>query len=130
MARVFVYGTLKKGNEVRGMDKFPGAEYIGSGVTKDPLYDMLDLGSFPGVIISKGNDRRLKISGQVFEVTDELFKQLDQIEGYPMFYNRMEVATDLGKAWMYYLPNEGEYLLYKDLLSDQIQIKNGVATWL
>lgn len=98
--RVFVYGTLKSGGEMRGLDMFgDGADIVGKAQTVYPDYDMLDLGAFPGVL----KNGTYKIQGEVWEVDDEVLAELDRIEGYPAFYNREKTLTTLDKAWMYYL---------------------------
>ena len=98
--KVFVYGTLKQSNSVRGLNKFPGATFVDQAVTNDATYSLYDLGAFPAVSI-KGQQR---ILGEVWEVDDNTFEVLDSIEGYPHFYNRTQVDTSAGKAWMYYIP--------------------------
>lgn len=97
--RVFVYGTLKRGNRVRGMDKMGNAKFINEAVTVDAEYSLYDLGAFPAV--SRRGENR--IQGEVWEVDDALMAILDVIEGYPDFYNRCEVVTTEGTAWMYYI---------------------------
>jgi len=73
---------------------------------------MMDLGAFPAINIDVSIST---IQGEVFEVTSEtLLKSLDMLEGYPDFYNRMEVpiVLDGGEtvlAWMYYLNNTSTY---------------------
>ena len=99
--KVFVYGTLKSGGRVRGLDQFDGANIIGEALTTDALYSLYDLGSFPCVCLD-GNQR---IKGEVWEVDTETLKILDAIEGYPDFYNRKEIDTTQGKVWMYYIPD-------------------------
>jgi len=127
--KVFVYGTLKSGNKVRGLHMFPGAEFIGDATT-DQKFHMLDLGSFPGVRISNKQQPSLSIAGQVFDVSDETFAQLDAIEGYPVFYDRKQVNTSKGKAWMYILPNNGEYDDYfTHDESDRIELNNSTVSW-
>ena len=100
MNRVFVYGTLKSGNRIRGLDAFPGANFIGKDFTADEAFDMMDLGPFPAVIPGG----RSYIEGEVWEVSAEVFDQLDEIEGYPDFYLRQIIETqNHGAAWIYYL---------------------------
>jgi len=103
--KVFVYGTLKAGSVVRGMDKFPTAKLQGEAMTTEPEFDMISLGAFPAAKLS-GNNR---ILGEVWSVDDAVFEALDWIEGYPDFYSRTEVTTTLGTAWMYYLPDVERY---------------------
>lgn len=97
--KVFVYGTLKRGNRVRGMDSMGNAKFLGVAFTTDAEYSLYDLGSFPAV--SRNGENR--ISGEVWEVDDHMMDTLDIIEGYPEFYNRSEVQTTEGKAWMYHI---------------------------
>jgi len=100
--KVFVYGTLKQGNRTRGMQHFGGeAEFMGNAVTSDAAYSMYDLGAFPAVVLGGKN----KISGEVFKVDDDVLSVLDQIEGYPEFYQRKEIKTTLGTAWIYHIPD-------------------------
>jgi len=65
---------------------------------------MVDLGAFPGVLMGGTN----YIQGEVWEVTDDVAEQLDAIEGYPDFYNKIPTETTEGKAMMYFLPKEYE----------------------
>jgi|TARA_B110000444_G_C18845708_1_gene601841 gamma-glutamylcyclotransferase (GGCT)/AIG2-like uncharacterized protein YtfP len=100
--KVFVYGTLKSGGEIRGLSGLTDpnkAQIVGIATTTYPDYDMLDLGSFPGVVMNGTK----KIKGEVWEVDDETMEQLDAIEGYPDFYNRIPTETTQGKAHMYFL---------------------------
>lgn len=101
--RVFVYGTLKKGNSVRGLNMFSdrGVDFISDAVTTEAEYSLYDLGAFPAVTLG-GNNR---ISGEVWEVNDQMMEVLDSIEGYPDFYNRVITNTTSGPAWMYYIPD-------------------------
>ena len=124
--KVFVYGTLKSGGALRGIDKLSDQSVlIGKAITEYPDYDMLDLGAFPGVVSGKKF-----IQGEVWEVDEDTFHILDHIEGYPSFYNRKMVHTTEGKAWMYYLNNETDY--YGSTTSDQsdrIEKENETLIW-
>jgi len=103
---VFVYGTLKKGNSRRGLNRWNvGATFIGDAVTADAKFDLYDLGAFPAVGLNGENH----ISGEVWSVDDATLEDLDRIEGYPDFYNRIEVNTTQGRAWMYYIPDIQSY---------------------
>ena len=105
--RVFVYGSLKSGGDIRGLNQFDGANIVAKAKTQFPDYNMLDLGSFPGV--TKNGEKH--IQGEVWEVDDEVMEQLDAIEGYPTFYDRELTQTTQGKAWMYFLDSQD----YNDL---------------
>jgi gamma-glutamylcyclotransferase (GGCT)/AIG2-like uncharacterized protein YtfP len=127
---VFVYGTLKRGGRIRALDKVQGSEFLGETLTKDRFH-MIDLGAYPGVV-DADPEQGTQIAGELFRVTSDLMHQLDQVEGYPAFYNRRQIETNLGTAWIYYLPSH-----YKNNInvvaaehSDQIVMAAGVASWI
>lgn len=105
--KVFVYGTLKRGNRTRGMDKMGNATFVDQAITTESTYSLYDLGSFPAV--SREGDNR--IMGEVWEVDNELMTVLDHIEGYPDFYNRSLVSTTAGEAWMYHIDDVAQTTL-------------------
>lgn len=91
--RVAVYGSLKKNctnHSLLACTKFIGTDII-------PNWDMYSFGYFPCIIPGDG-----KIFTEIYEITDLDLKRLDRLEGYPSFYDRKEVDTEFGKAWIYY----------------------------
>ncbi|RCN23708.1 AIG2-like family protein [Ancylostoma caninum] len=87
--RVFVYGTLKRGEpnasvmtETEGQHRF-----VGTGRTKTP---------FPLIVGSKYNipfvlnepGKGYQIEGEVYEIDDVKLKVLDDLEAYPTLYWR------------------------------------------
>lgn len=126
MNKVFVYGTLKSGGSIRGLENFgDGAVIVGRAKTTYPDYHMVDLGSFPGVLM--GGTKH--IQGEVWEVSDDVAEQLDAIEGYPEFYNKVPTETSQGKAMMYFLPKE--YAKYPGPeQSQQIDDEADTLTWI
>ena len=126
---VFVYGTLKRGNPIRGLDRVRGSTFIGEAITLTSDYMMLDLGSFPGVIAVPGWFNATRIGGEVFSVTTDLLMKLDEIEGYPDFYDRMKVATTKGVAWMYCLASLEYAKFYQEEVADNVITIDGVTYW-
>ena len=118
--KVFVYGTLKRGNSIRGLDSWGDAEFVGTAVTSLSHFRLHDLGAFPAVS-KDGSDH---IAGEVWTVDDDVLSTLDRIEGYPDFYDRMQVDTSQGRAWMYYIPDIENYR-NTPIESDQ----NQIASW-
>ena len=94
MNRVFVYGTLKRGQ--RNEHFMHGARFLGRHVTKKN-YSMYTFGDFPAVCQRGAH----AISGEVYQIDDRLFCRLDDLEWYPHFYQRIEIPTNWGDAWMY-----------------------------
>ena len=125
MAKVFVYGTLKSGGELRGLDRFgDGATIVGKAKTVYPDYEMADLGAFPGVFLNG----EYHIEGEVWEVDEDTMEDLDAIEGYPDFYNRQLTHTTEGKAWMYYLAGD-TYKSYKGERGNQVVEDGDTLRW-
>lgn len=120
--KVFVYGTLKKGNTLRGIDKFGDAEFVSVAETVDSEFSMFSLGAFPAVTFGGVH----KVSGEVWQVGNETFDVLDQIEGYPDFYTRSVVETTAGPAWMYHIETIAHYGSRADQL---ISNSKGVLVW-
>lgn len=96
MKKVFVYGSLKQGFGNHRL--LEGSKYLGEAVTK-PEFTMYDLGAFPA--ITRGGSS--EIHGEVYEVDDNVFQRLDALEGYPNFYDRMQIETPYGEAWVYFV---------------------------
>ena len=70
---LFVYGTLRGGQE-RDINRLhPAPLFIGNAQVKGTLYD---LGSYPGLRLI--GDR--PVQGEVYQITPELERQLDEIE--------------------------------------------------
>lgn len=117
MNQVFVYGTLRSGGAVRGLDSLcEHSELVGPGRTTSGGFSMCDLGVFPAVVPGGNHD----VVGEVWRVPDHTMALLDQIEGYPDFYRRQQVSTTHGVAWIYFLPeSQGE----------PVQDINGLLEW-
>lgn len=92
--KIFVYGTLKEGHYNHSLLEEIGAEKVGDTVT-EPAYTLVDLGSFPMVY----RHGKAAIKGEVYKVTD--LAPVDHLEGYPNLYDRIQINTKYGKAWMY-----------------------------
>ena len=119
--KVFVYGTLKKGNRIRGLDTLDAtARLVGEAVTVDPEFKLFDLGAFPAVQF--GGSKQIK--GEVWEVSiDTLKNELDAIEGYPTFYTRDMIETTAGGAWMYHIKDLTEYQAI------ELEAEHVIAEW-
>jgi gamma-glutamylcyclotransferase (GGCT)/AIG2-like uncharacterized protein YtfP len=94
MELLAVYGTLKKGHPNHQV--IDDAEYLGQEAIKG--WAMYSLGYFPCIV-------PMKLSGQVvvevYKVPD--LARADRLEGYPNFYDRVQVPTSHGDAWVYFM---------------------------
>lgn len=102
---VFVYGTLKSGNPIRGAELITGCKVIGEAVTSDAKFNMYDMGAFPAVVFNGTH----KVSGELLECTDEGIEILDSIEGVAnQLYNRIDTVkindSEYPEAMMYHIP--------------------------
>lgn len=98
MIKVFVYGTLKKGEGnhrlLAGRSVFCGEDCIRG--------KLFDLGPFPAAM-KEGTDL---IHGEIYMVGPTTLGALDRLEGHPSFYKREVVKTLNQKqdVWVYFLP--------------------------
>jgi gamma-glutamylcyclotransferase (GGCT)/AIG2-like uncharacterized protein YtfP len=116
--KVLVYGSLKKGFGNHPILR--DSEYLGEAQTLDSKYSMISLGGFPGLI--DGNHR---IEGELYEVDEDTFHRLDMLEGNGSFYQRYEVETSSGVAWMYSLIDKPRYTISKD----DVKLEDDVESW-
>lgn len=78
---LFIYGTLKRdGQRHRAIQD---QTFLGEATTKTG-YQLLDLGSYPGLIRVEQDGR--KITGELWEIHNSRLPMLDQIEGAPRLY--------------------------------------------
>jgi gamma-glutamylcyclotransferase (GGCT)/AIG2-like uncharacterized protein YtfP len=91
---IFVYGTLKPGGRyhdyIRDMVENPR-----NGTVKGELYDYY--GKFP--VLKPGEDANERVQGVMYHVksefTESIVHLLDQIEGYPMLFDRNWLSVTL-----------------------------------
>lgn len=78
---VFVYGTLRRGDDNDITKLNPAPRWVGEGVVAGTMYHF---GRYPGVIL--GGEGR--VTGEVYEITPQLERVLDEIEElYPQQTN-------------------------------------------
>lgn len=114
---VFVYGTLKKhfGNHHILQD----SKYLGNDKIKG--YDMYSLGPFPGIVESENGEGI--VQGELYEVNDEVLKELDRLEGYSdsdpfnSLYIRKETVSINGTTCYFY-----EYNKALSVFSEKIEM--------
>lgn len=123
MLRVLVYGSLRKGlhNDIHRYRASTGAEMELKGECEINA-EMHSLGSYPYIHFNKDG----VTLGEVYEITSEeeaMLRGLDTLEGYrgegkDNFYNRKEVETPWGPAWVYFFDKPYSGSSEKTLVKD------------
>ena len=95
MPRLFVYGTLRRGESAARL--MAGAEFIGEASLRASLAQH---GKYTG--LRPGDS---EIRGELFRVPDHLFAKLDNYEGpdYARRLSEVECAGEKVAAWVYWL---------------------------
>ncbi|GAA0697430.1 gamma-glutamylcyclotransferase [Marinobacterium maritimum] len=102
-AQVAVYGTLKRGQS--NHHYLASAEYLGGAQLQG--FALYDLGPWPAVKQEPG-----VIQVEVYAVDAPTFAALDELEDYCAIapaqglYDRIEVDTPCGRAWLYLYNHE------------------------
>ena len=99
--KVFVYGTLMRGEFNHCVLNGHGVEYLGTGITKRG-FTLYSLGPFPGMVFGGSN----AVVGEIYEVDDFTLMQLDGLESHPDFYRRTEIELQGGEKAQTYILNE------------------------
>lgn len=102
---VFIYGTLKKGHyfheEYLGNGK---ATFVGPAITTDEYTLYVD--GLPHLVYEKSDKG---VSGELYEVSEEVLKELDKLEGHPLIYHRTTIKcikdNEVKGAWAYLRQN-------------------------
>lgn len=93
-ANVFVYGTLKKGK--RAHKFLNGCDFLCDYDVQGTMYGH---GLVPYPMIKLGG--AYQVYGEVYKVSDETLKILDQYEGHPHLYKRQLIEHDCLTFWVY-----------------------------
>jgi len=97
MPKVFVYGTLRKGDCRNRM--LVEATCVAAEAYLDG-FDLLDMGSFPGIVPTESASVT-RVRGEVYDVSDDLLADLDVVEGFQedrpddSLYLRQEVTVKI-----------------------------------
>jgi gamma-glutamylcyclotransferase (GGCT)/AIG2-like uncharacterized protein YtfP len=65
------------------------------------------MGGFPGLIPDPNMEEDNKIFVETYEVSNNVYKSIERLEGYPSFYGRTPVETPFGESAVYTLPERG-----------------------
>ena len=100
-----VYGTLMQGE--RAAHFLEGASYLGR--CQLPDHAMYHLGSYPGIQPCVGET----VYGELYLISDEMLRKLDQYEDEGTLYDRKVVTV-----WMEDRPIEASAYIYKKSVAD------------
>jgi len=121
MQRVFVYGTLKRGepnHEVIRDARNGSAEYLGMAETVH-RYPLVIASRYNIPFLVKAPDAGHKIIGEIFQVDETMLNFLDQFEGHPQYYERESIpikwldppADSEESVWVYFLTKYKPFML-------------------
>lgn len=107
--KVFIYGNNKKNQKI--LDQVDYIEYVGAAETLK-TFNMINMGGYPGIYYK--SDKGYKVLGDLYSVTKNQLKHLDQLKGEGIFFDRIleEIYIirktprkngALVKAWVYIL---------------------------
>ena len=123
---VFVYGTLRSGGAGAMSIRFPNSKFIADAKVTGSLYD---LGAYPGLLLNESNSL---VTGEVYEVDDELLNELDAFEASSN-YRREQVEISLGTdrrmCWIY--EPDPEFYSHRTLITsgDWIEYARTKTDW-
>ncbi|XP_011877196.1 PREDICTED: putative gamma-glutamylcyclotransferase CG2811 isoform X2 [Vollenhovia emeryi] len=130
--RVFVYGTLKRGEPNHGLLKDTAngyAKFLGVGRTTVP-YPLVIATRYNIPFLLKRPGTGNHVLGEIYDVNSDMLRRLDELEEHPKFYERTEEKVLLApeaalkpgktfeevgestKAWIYFLPRYKSSLLH------------------
>lgn len=112
LTKVFVYGTLKRGQSNHSL--LEDSKFLGEYSAKD--MHIINTNNYPYAYEEEG----LQAIGELYEVNKKTMEALDTLEGYPSHYYRKEVTVQpfrhildeskAEKAWIYYLREPRPYI--------------------
>tara|TARA_R100001015_G_C4621852_1_gene179149 strand:- start:1209 stop:1562 length:354 start_codon:yes stop_codon:yes gene_type:complete len=100
--KIFVYGTLLKGEGNNSLIKNENSKFLGKSVTSRG-FTLYDLGGFPGMV--KGGTG--SVVGEIYEVDSFTIARLDILEGHPQFYRRSIIELQTGEKVQAYILDQG-----------------------
>lgn len=90
MERLFVYGTLMKGQ--RAHDLLENSKYLGKAILKG--YRKMDLIYYPGIV----KDKNSIVEGEVYEVDEHTKQRVDLYEGEGYLFKCIDAEINLNNS--------------------------------
>jgi len=102
MTKICVYGSLLSDLGNHGVLR--DSKLIKKETIQAP-YFMVSLGGFPGLIPDRQKTNH-KIVVEIYSVTNDIYKSVERLEGFPHFYQKATVSTTEGQLEIYVLEKE------------------------
>lgn len=98
--RIFVYGTLRRGEKAHALMQQQAAVFLGGAVLDG--FEVQDLGAFPAITPCEGK----QVTGELYRIRPSAWPALDRYEGEGRLFHRQlrEVQRPDGsreRAWVY-----------------------------
>ena len=121
MTLVFVYGTLRRGGENHGL-----LEHVRCvSVTRtQPAFTLYDLGAYPAMVAGGVT----AVEGETYEVDAATLARLDQLEGCPGYYHRIETSLEDGRVAQTYTMQPGQVLGHAIIPEGRWPLRSANAT--
>jgi gamma-glutamylcyclotransferase (GGCT)/AIG2-like uncharacterized protein YtfP len=91
MRRIFVYGTLMKGEYNHYL--LESSRFLDNASTRAE-FDLFDLGLYPAM----AEQGRLQVKGEIYEVDDSALAMVDMLEDHPNWYTRTKIRLSNGET--------------------------------
>lgn len=98
---ICVYGSLRQ-NHGNWRYILSESQQLSTEVVNIP-FKMVSLGGFPGLIPSTENH---DITIEIFEVDQPTYQRVENLEGWPNFYQKALIPTSLGELEIYVLMSQ------------------------
>ena len=89
---IFTYGTLMK-NQIR-QHILDDCKYLGDAILEN--YCLYEIGTYPAAVVKEG----FKVYGEVYEINEDIKKQLDYIEDVGNLYNFVETKVLMNNEYV------------------------------
>jgi gamma-glutamylaminecyclotransferase len=114
MRMLFVYGTLKRGHRLHAYLEM--ARFVGEAST-GPGYALYRIEWFPAMV---ADPEAAGVSGELYEVDDELLARLDEVESAPYVFRRAPITLQTSDGM-----SEVEAYLYQRPVARLTRIESG-----
>lgn len=121
MTLVFVYGTLRRGGHNHRLLEHARCVSV---TRTAPVFTLYDLGAYPAMVAGGVT----AVEGEVYEVDATTLTRLDRLEGYPGYYDRIEVSLEDGHVALTYTMQPGQVLGHPTISDGRWPVRSTMRT--